>query len=350
MNGVPEHNWSVAVTGKQVLARCSSIFLMSLLIWLSVSFGPSVAQDREATPVRIDVGGYYLNSILIEAGRQRDLPPIVFIHGASTSLYDPVLSFRKKLEGRATLLFVDRPGHGRSDPGGSENILPDGQADAIATLMEKRGIGRAIIVGHSLGGAIAAALAMRHPDKIRGLVFLSPAVYPWSSGVAWYYDAARAPITGALFSTFVVPPLGVLAINRAAQAVFAPNPPPPGYVRDIRALQAIRPAAFRHNAREIAALSDWAEIASKRYRQIKAPTIIITGDTDQIVSPDIHARHLARDIPGARLIVVQNLGHKSDYIAADLAIAAIERIAGRKVDLFAAARRVEKRIANDRSD
>lgn len=227
MNGVPEHNWSVAVTGKQVLARCSSIFLMSLLIWLSVSFGPSVAQDREATPVRIDVGGYYLNSILIEAGRQRDLPPIVFIHGASTSLYDPVLSFRKKLEGRATLLFVDRPGHGRSDPGGSENILPDGQADAIATLMEKRGIGRAIIVGHSLGGAIAAALAMRHPDKIRGLVFLSPAVYPWSSGVAWYYDAARAPITGALFSTFVVPPLGVLAINRAAQAVFAPNPPPP---------------------------------------------------------------------------------------------------------------------------
>jgi pimeloyl-ACP methyl ester carboxylesterase len=193
-------------------------------------------------------------------------------------------------------------------------------------------------------------LAIRHPDKIRGLVFLSPAVYPWSSGVAWYYDAARAPVTGALFSTFVVPPLGVLAINRAAQAVFAPNPPPAGYVNDTRAFQALRPAAFRHNAREIAALSDWAKIASKHYRHINAPTIIITGDTDKIVSPDIHARHLARDIPGARLIVIHNLGHKSDYVAGDLAVAAIERIAGRKADLFAAARRVEKRIANDRSD
>ncbi|WP_093003650.1 alpha/beta hydrolase [Rhizobium sp. NFR07] len=323
---------------------------MSLLICWSMSFGQAVARDREAPPVRIDVGGYYLNSILIEADRRKDLPPIVFIHGASTSLYDPVLSFRKKLEGRATLLFVDRPGHGRSDPGGPENILPDGQADAIATLMEKRGIGRAIIVGHSFGGAIAAALAIRHPDKIRGLVFLSPAVYSWSSGVAWYYDAARAPVTGALFTTFVVPPLGLLAINRATKAVFSPNSPPPGYVKDTKAVQALRPAAFRHNAREIAALSDWAKLASKHYRHIRVPTIIITGDADKIVSPDIHARHLARDIPGARLIVVHNLGHKSDYVAGDLAIAAIKRIAGRKVDLFAAVRRVEKKIANDRSN
>lgn len=298
----------------------------------------------------VDVGGYLLNSILIESGGKKDLPPIVFIHGASTSLYDPMLSFRDKLEGRGILLFVDRPGHGRSDVGGPENVSPDGQADAISTLMEKRGIGRAIVVGHSFGGAIAAALAIRHPDKVRGLVFLSPAVYPWSSGVAWYYDAASAPVAGVLFSAFIVPPLGLLAINRATKAVFAPNQPPAGYVEKTKALQAIRPKAFWHNAKEIAALSDWAKVASKQYRHIKAPTIVITGDTDRIVSPDIHAGHLARDIPGARLIVVHNLGHKSDYIANDLAIAAIERVEGRKVDLLGMARKVEKRIANDRNE
>lgn len=321
---------------------------MSLLIWCSASFGSAVARDVGAHPVLIDVGGYRLNSILIKAGGKKDLPPIVFIHGASTSLYDPMLSFRENLEGRGTLLFVDRPGHGRSDVGGPANVSPDGQADAISTLMEKRGIGRAIIVGHSFGGAIAAALAVRHPDKVRGLVFLSPAVYPWSSGVAWYYDAARAPVAGALFSAFIVPPLGLLAIDRATKAVFAPNQPPAGYVEKTKALQAIRPKAFRHNAKEIAALSDWARVAARQYRHIKAPAIIITGDTDKIVSPDIHARHLARDIPGARLIVVHNLGHKSDYIANDLAIAAIERVAGRNVDLLGMARKVEKRVANDR--
>ena len=301
-------------------------------------------------PVRIDVGGYRLNSILIEPGAKADLPPIVFLHGASTGLYDPVYSFREKLEGRARLLFVDRPGHGNSDIGDRRNILPDGQADAIARLMEKRGLAKAIVVGHSFGGAIAAALAVRHPEKVAGLVFLSPAVYPWPGGIAWYYNAARVPVTGHLFSALIVPPVGLLAIDAATKGVFAPNDRPDDYIEQTRAVQALRPAAFRHNAIEIAALSNWAKSASPSYRTITAPTVIITGDTDDIVSPDLHARHLARDIRGSRLIVVQNLGHKSDFVAADLAVAAIENLAGQKVDLQSTARAVERRIAADGRD
>ena len=305
------------------------------------------AWDR---PVRIDVGGYRLNSILIEPGAKADLPPIVFLHGASTGLYDPVYSFREKLEGRARLLFVDRPGHGRSDIGDRRNILPDGQADAIARLMEKRGLAKAIVVGHSFGGAIAAALAVRHPEKVAGLVFLSPAVYPWPGGIAWYYNAARVPVTGHLFSALIVLPVGLLAIDAATKGVFAPNDRPDDYIEQTRAVQALRPAAFRHNALEIAALRNWAKSASPSYRTITAPTVIITGDTDDIVSPDLHARHLARDIRGSRLIVVRNLGHKSDFVAADLALAAIERVAGQKVDLQSVARAIERRIAADGRD
>jgi len=301
-------------------------------------------------PVRIDVGGYRLNSILIEPGAKADLPPIVFLHGASTGLYDLVYSFREKLAGRAKLLFVDRPGHGNSDIGDRRNVLPDGQADAIARLMEKRGLAKAIVVGHSFGGAIAAALAVRHPEKVAGLVFLSPAVYPWPGGIAWYYNAARVPVTGHLFSALIVPPVGLLAIDAATKGVFAPNDRPDDYIEQTRAVQALRPAAFRHNALEIAALRGWATSASPSYRTITAPTVIITGDTDDIVSPDLHARHLARDIRGSRLIVVQNLGHKSDFVAADLAVAAIERVAGRKVDLQSVARAVERRIAADGRD
>ncbi|HEV2502304.1 MAG TPA: alpha/beta hydrolase [Mesorhizobium sp.] len=307
-----------------------------------------MAGDAEA--VRIDIGDYQLNSVLIQPGAKADLPPIVFIHGASSSLYDPLLAFRNRLEGRAALLFVDRPGHGASDTGDARNILPDGQADAISVLMEKRGIGRAIIVGHSFGGAIAAAFAVRHPEKVAGLVFLSPAVYPWSTGIDWYYDVARVPVIGHLFSALVVPPLGFAAIEGAADAVFAPNARPDDYVEKTRALQAISPGRFRHNAQEIAALSDWAKVASRDYPGIKAPTVIITGDADKVVSPEIHSRHLASDIRGSQLIVVHNLGHKPDYVAGDLVVAAIERVAGRKRDLQAIARAVEKRIADDGKD
>lgn len=310
----------------------------------------AVAAPKRDDQVRTDVGGFKLNSVLVETGRKPDLPPIVFIHGASASLYDPMFSFRTKLQERAKLLFVDRPGHGNSDVGGEQNILPDGQADSIAALMQERGINRAIIVGHSFGGAIAASFAVRHPDMVLGLVFLSPAVYPWNSGIAWYYEAASAPITGTLFSALIVPPIGLMTIDNATKGVFAPNPVPADYIDKTRALQALRPLAFRHNAREVAALSDWARAASVNYHKIKVPTVIITGDTDSIVSPEVHSRHLARDIRGARLIVVHNLGHKSDFVASDLAIAAIETVAGRKSDLNAVKRDVEQRIARDGKD
>jgi pimeloyl-ACP methyl ester carboxylesterase len=327
----------------------SAILVVILIVVVSIfGFGrASLANDDPARPVRIDVGGFRLNSVLTKPGGKADLPPIVFLHGASTGLYDPMFSFRRKLQGRATLLFVDRPGHGGSDAGPPENILPDGQADAIARLMEKRGIKKAVIVSHSFGGAIAAALALRHPEKVSGLVFLSPAVYPWKGGVAWYYDAASAPVTGALFSALIAPPVGIFALDQATRSVFAPNHRPADYIAQTRAWQALRPAAFRHNAREVAALSQWAATASRRYRQIRAPTVIVTGDADGVVSPDIHARHLARDITGSKLIVVHNLGHKSDFVANDLAIAAIETVAGRKADLTSIARAIERRIAND---
>jgi pimeloyl-ACP methyl ester carboxylesterase len=78
------------------------------------------------------------------------------------------------------------------------------------------------------------------------------------------------------------------------------------------------------------------------------PTVIITGDADRVVSPQLHSRHLARAIKHSQLVVVHNLGHKSDYIAADLAVAAIEEVAGRNRDLRAKAVQLEGQIADDR--
>jgi len=56
---------------------------------------------------------------------------------------------------------------------------------------------------------------------------------------------------------------------------------------------------------------------------------------------------LARDIPGSELLWVENLGHKPDWIATGLAVAAIEKLAGKDRDLQAMARQLERRIATD---
>ncbi|RUV39166.1 alpha/beta hydrolase, partial [Mesorhizobium sp. M1A.T.Ca.IN.004.03.1.1] len=62
-----------------------------------------------------DVGGYCMNAVHVARPENADLPALVFIHGASGNLLDQVVAFRAALEGRAEMLFVDRPGHGYSE-------------------------------------------------------------------------------------------------------------------------------------------------------------------------------------------------------------------------------------------
>lgn len=298
----------------------------------------------------IDVGGLRLNSVLVPGGENADLPPIVFIHGASGNLRDQMHAFRAKLEGRATLLFLDRPGHGYSERGSPENAWPDGQAHAIARLMDKRGIAKAIIVGHSFGGAIAASFALEHPEKTAGLLFLAPATHPWPGGVDWYYDLAKTPVIGWLFTRIVALPAGLSRIDSGTRFVFAPNPRPDDYIDATAPALVLRPAAFRNNATDVANLLEYVRRVEPRYTQIRTPTVIVTGDTDGVVYEEIHSRGLARDIAGSELVWIRNLGHKPDYVVKDLAIEALEKIAGRDRDLQESARRAEARLVKDQDE
>ena len=295
----------------------------------------------------IDIGGLRMNSVFVPAGGAVDLPPIVFIHGASGNLRDEMHAFREKLEGRADLLFLDRPGHGYSERGGAENGFPDGQARAIARLMEKRGIAKAIVVGHSFGGAIAASFALEHPEKTAGLLFLAPATHPWPGGIDWYYDLAKRPVIGWLFSHIVAMPAGLLRIKGGTRSVFAPNACPDDYIEATAPALVLRPKTFRSNAIDVASLLAYVRRTQPRYGEIRTPTVIVTGDTDGIVYEDIHSVGLARDIAGSELVWIRNLGHKPDYVVTDLAVEALERIAGEERDLQESARRAEARLAKD---
>lgn len=295
----------------------------------------------------IDIGGLRLNSVFVPAGENADLPPIIFIHGASGNLRDQMHAFQAKLAGRADLLFLDRPGHGYSERGGPENDWPDGQAHAIARLMEKRGIAKAIIVGHSFGGAIAASFALEHPDKTAGLLFLAPATHPWPGGVDWYYNLAKMPVGGWLFTRLVALPAGLSRIDSGTRFVFAPNARPDDYMEATAPALVLRPAAFRNNATDVANLLEYVRRVQLRYAEIRTPTVIVTGDTDGVVYEEIHSRGLARDIAGSELVWIRNLGHKPDYVVTDLAIEALEKIAGKDRDLQESARRAEARLAKD---
>lgn len=303
--------------------------------------------ERRFPPVGtfVDIGGYKLHLMHLPAGPAPDLPAIVFLHGASGNLRDQTAAFRGHLEGRAELVFVDRPGHGYSERGGAQNGLPDGQARAIARAMDACGIGRAVICAHSFGSAVAASFALQFPERTIGLVFLAPATHPWPGGVSWYYRLAKRPLLGHLFVWTVTMAAGLTRIGEGTRSVFAPNRRPDDYVERTAPALVLRPKTFRANAIDIANLNDYVRRMAPRYREIVAPTVIITGDRDGIVAPSIHSCGLARDIDESRLIEVTGLGHKPDHVAPTLAVAAVEAVAGRSHDLGALARAAERRIA-----
>ncbi|CCV11033.1 alpha/beta hydrolase [Mesorhizobium sp. STM 4661] len=326
-------------------------FLMALVFALGgVTRAGAWLIERRNPPVGefADVDGARIHYVHVPAPANADLPPIVFIHGASANLRDQMLPLRPLLEGRAEILFLDRPGFGWSGRGPGNNETPEAQANTIAVLMDRLGIKQAIIVGHSFGGAITTAFGRGHPDKTLGLVFISPATHPWPGGAtAWYYNLTAIPVIGWLFSETLSYPAGTLRMADATACVFAPNRVPDNYVDATSIPLVLRPSAFRANAVDVAGLYRYVLGAAPRYGDIKAPTVVISGDRDKVVYATIHSVGLERDIQGAELVWVHNLGHKPDWIAPDLVIGAIEKVAGKDVDLPAMAKTVEARIASD---
>jgi pimeloyl-ACP methyl ester carboxylesterase len=145
--------------------------------------------ERRFAPIGafITVNGIKLH--VVDEG-PRDAPAVLLIHGASSNLRDMLLPARQTFGAKYRLIAVDRPGHGWSERGDDSvtgNNTPDGQARFLGALLDEMGVDQAVIFGHSFGAAIAAAMAIERPDKVRGLVLAAPASHPWPSGTTnWW--------------------------------------------------------------------------------------------------------------------------------------------------------------------
>ena len=104
-----------------------------------------------------------------------------------------------------------------------------------------------------------------------------------------------------------------------ARTVFAPQEAPADYAERAAIALVLRPQTFLANARDVAGLNAFVTRQAPRYASIKAPTVIITGDRDTVVSPDIHARRSLRRLPQSKLVVLEGVGHMPHHVASDRA-------------------------------
>jgi pimeloyl-ACP methyl ester carboxylesterase len=272
----------------------------------------------------VNVGAGALH-VVETAALAEDRGAVLLVHGASGNFADLNGALVDRLNALGFQVFsVDRPGHGWSARLGAHDASsPERQADWIRRALAQRGVERAIIVAHSLAGVLGLAMALNAPRFTRGLVLLAPVSHPWPGGVSWYYNVAASRLWGPLFRWCVVLPAGLLTMPGGVRSVFEPSPTPPDYIERTRLPLVLRPWHFRANAEDVVALEGHVAVLSKRYPSIRAPTAIVTGDSDGVVYAHIHSRGCAREIPGATLRVLEGVGHSPHYSAPEAVIEAI---------------------------
>jgi pimeloyl-ACP methyl ester carboxylesterase len=269
-----------------------------------------------------------LRQHVVELGAATGAPPIVLIHGAGCNLEDVRLALGERLAACHRVILVDRAGLGWSERRGRESSAPTYQAAMLCSVLDRIGVARAIIVGHSWGGALAAAFALDHPDRVAGLALLAPPLYPLMRSMTWLYMIFATPLAGWLYAYTLALPLSVPFIGLGLGSAFLPQLPPRGYVRRTAALLLLRPATFLANARDVADLKKNLATQARRYPTLAMPTVIIAGDRDLVVPLRPHAQAFAAAVPAAKLVVLPGIGHMLHHVAADRIVAEIEKLAG----------------------
>src|SRR5436305_5038781 len=206
------------------LSGAGALVVLALITWAGVVVLQRVYPQQGMT---IDVAGARLN--VVDLGpRDAAGPPVVMIHGASSNL-ESMRPLGDLLAQHHRVILIDRPGHGWSTRDDLKNSTPAMQARMLDEAPEKLGVSGAIIVVHSLAGALGALLALDYPRRVAGLVMLAPVAYPWPGGVGWYNQVVTARLIGPLLAYTISVPLGIIVSEPVARSVFAPQDMPAGY-------------------------------------------------------------------------------------------------------------------------
>jgi pimeloyl-ACP methyl ester carboxylesterase len=218
------------------------------------------------------------------AARGESGAPLVFIHGAGGSHLDWNGQLGE-FAGLMRTLAPDLPGHGRSTGAGRSKMIE--YALVMRDFLDALQLSRAVLVGCSMGGAIAQTLALEFPEYVRGLVLVGTGaklrVAPeFLKGIEQDYEATARDLT----------------IN-----FFAPD----------------APAVFRQKSLEqllrtgsSVTLGDFAACDAfdirERVHMIDVPTLVLCGREDRM-TPVRYSTFLAQQISNSERVVVENAGH-----------------------------------------
>lgn len=254
--------------------------------------------------------------------------PLVLLHGNGSMIQDFACSGLVDLAARRHRVIVfDRPGYGHSTRPRGRIWSPDAQADLIRAALDRLGMSRAVVLGHSWGASVAVALALRHPGTVSGLVLASGYYYPTARADMVLLSGPAVPGLGDLARHTVAPMAGRILWPLLMRKIFGPAPVPPKFGAFPREM-ALRPSQIHAEAAESALLIPAAAQARNRYADLAMPVAIVAGAKDRLIDPARQSLRLHREIAQSSLHLVPGSGHMVHQTDPEAVMAAIRAAGG----------------------
>ena len=265
------------------------------------------------------VDGTSLNYVSAGSGQ-----PVVLIHGNPGSYQDYTLAVIERLSQSYYVVAFDRPGHGYSERQDSVHTTVEVQARIIREALDKLGIKKPVLVGHSWGGSLVLAAAVAYEKDLAGIVLLAPAAYPTVSR-EWWSLLPHVPLIGNLVVNRLTPFLGRAMVRKSLQEAYDPQDVQEDYVEQSLELW-IQPDHIRACAYDEWTLGTSLTGLSKHYHHIEMPVVIVTGSADRLLDPEEHAYPLHRVIKNSKLVVLPGTGHQLPQTRPEAVVSAVDAV------------------------
>jgi pimeloyl-ACP methyl ester carboxylesterase len=274
-------------------ARLRAFWLAAALILVSPSFAQTTS-ERVPEPV-------FGHEVMLYRAGPADGEPVVLIHGLGRNASRDWDELIPALSSRYQVLALDLPGFGQSDKG-NELYSPENFARVIEAVIGSRVSRPFVLVGHSMGGAVAIAYAARYPERVRRLIVVDAA------GIlhrAVYAQSLSRLVTEASGEK---PPAEAPWLDSFIHKVLTRVEPLPGAARVFLQVPELRLKWLRGDPTAIAAYALVDHDFSRDLRDVRAPTLAIWGSEDR-VAPLRTGQAVAAVIPGGRLALLEGLAH-----------------------------------------
>lgn len=263
----------------------------------------------------------------VESGPE-GAPPVVLIHGLGGQLQHMTYGLAPLLARDFRVIALDRPGCGWSERDGEGRASLAEQARMIAEFLEARGTGPATVVGHSLGGAVALALALNHPERVAALALLCPLTHPEPATPPVFRGLdVRTPGFRKFLAHTVSAPMAVKMAETTLNTVFAPEPWPKDFLTRGGGALGLRPKGYIAASEDLAAATPGVAALVPRYAELKAPGGVLFGAEDALLAPRRHGEALAEAAPGIIAETLPGRGHMIPITAPEDCAGFVRRMA-----------------------